>query len=165
MRLRIDAFPLPVTAVKRLLSALTSSVRGLKSFKFSADATLEAAELKRPLINLIRNQTQLQELELLDLIRNPDLVVELCQVIPRLQTFNGELHDFTREEFRATLAVVAQGWPSLRCLGIVHNQEMEEVFDGADIEALLQLSDLEDVKIGLDCHLTLSISDIQHMGQ
>ncbi|KAG8984771.1 hypothetical protein FRB90_005120, partial [Tulasnella sp. 427] len=166
MQLRIDAFPFPVTAVKRLLSSLTSSLKDLKSFKFAADATLkEAAELERPLINLIRNQPGLQELELRGSIPNSDLVVELCQVVPRLHTFNGELYDFTREEFLATLAVIAQGWPSLRCIGIVYGQETEDVFDGADIEALLQLSDLEDVKIWLDCPLKLKISDIQHMGQ
>ncbi|KAG8981387.1 hypothetical protein FRB90_007290 [Tulasnella sp. 427] len=162
-----------VKFVQRLLSSLASSrLKGLKCFKYVADLDRrQDAQLEQSLKTFILSQRGLEELELLSYqIQNTDFIMDLCEAFPLLHNFCGNLSYFTREQFRATLTVLANGWPALRRIGIARTgfedrSLREETMEPGDIAALARLPGVEDARFWFDCHFKLDINDIRHMGE
>lgn len=157
-------------SVKRLLSCLSWSLQNrLKFFEFGTDfLPTQDAALSTALNIFLKNQRGLLELKLpFYRILEHAFIFEACHAAPQLRTFCGEVLDFTKEMFREALTALARKGASLRCVGLSRfgNGFKEETIRLADIEPILQLSAVEDIRLWLECNLELDVRDIQQMGQ
>ncbi|KAG9050180.1 hypothetical protein FS837_007078 [Tulasnella sp. UAMH 9824] len=170
MSLQVTSEYASVESVERLLSCLSSSLQNrLKFFEFGTtfqptqDATLSTA-----LKTFLKNQCGLLGLKLpFYPIQEHAAIFETCHAAPQLRTFCGEVLDFTKEMLREAFSELARKGASLRCIGLSRSGAGfgEETIRLADVEPLLQLSAIEDIRLWFECNLELEVRDIQQMGQ
>ncbi|KAG8923296.1 hypothetical protein FRC01_012927, partial [Tulasnella sp. 417] len=170
MSLHIGDKGLDVDSVKRVLSSLSLYLASrLKFFGFGTSlSTNEDAALSTALNAFLRSQTGLVELILPYYeIQDPLTISVACQASPQLRTFCGEMLDFTKRMFRTALSALSKRGASLRCLRLIRSasEPHRESISLDDIEPLLQLSIIEDIRLWLRCRLELKGTHIQQMGQ
>ncbi|KAG8897074.1 hypothetical protein FRC00_004850 [Tulasnella sp. 408] len=159
-----------VDSVKRFLYGLSSSLANrLKSFRLETGfEPTENAALSTALNTLLKNQSGLLELKFpYYQIQDPATITEVCRASTHLRTFCGEVQNFTKEMFRSCLSALAERGTSLRCIWLSRSGSPfeEETICLADIEPMLQLPVVEDIRLWTECKLELEARDIQHMGQ
>ncbi|KAG8897020.1 hypothetical protein FRC00_004923 [Tulasnella sp. 408] len=159
-----------VDSVKRLLSCLSSSLQNrLKFFEFGTEfLSTQDATLSTALNIFLKSQRGLLGLKLpFYRILEHAFIFEACHAAPQLRTFCGEVQDFTKEMLQEAFSALARKGASLRCVGLsrLGNGFKEETIRLADIEPILQLSAVEDIRLWLECNLELDVRDIQQMGQ
>lgn len=170
MSLYIDDHPSSVELVKRLLYGLSTSLANrLKFFEFGtgSPATKNAA-ISTALNTFLRSQGGLVELKLpLYEIQDPSTVSEVCQASLQLRAFCAEVYHITKDRFREVLGALAMRSASLRCVRLIWTTSgsSEGTIRLTDMEPLLQLSVIEDIRLWLGCGLELEVRDIQQMGQ
>ncbi|KAG8922125.1 hypothetical protein FRC01_014451 [Tulasnella sp. 417] len=154
-------------SAKRLLYGLSSSLANrLKYFKFrTSPSPSRDADLASALTAFLKSQSGLLELELPDYtIQDPVAVATLCQAATNLRTFNARVN-VTKEMFRVILGALARRGDSLRRVWIVQTEPDNETIFLADIELMLQLTVVEDIRLWLEGELELTALDIRQMGQ
>ncbi|KAG8923295.1 hypothetical protein FRC01_012926 [Tulasnella sp. 417] len=157
-------------SAKRLLYGLSSSLaHHLKYFEFGTDSSsTDDASLSDALTTLLKGQSGLLELELSQYkIQDPVAVCEVCQASPHLRTFSANVLNVTKEMFRVILDALARRGTSLRRVWLTRTggDLGNETICLADIEPMLQLTAIEDVRLWLDGKLELKAGDVRQMGQ
>ncbi|KAG9047299.1 hypothetical protein FS837_002607 [Tulasnella sp. UAMH 9824] len=169
MFLHIENYYFPEGSVKRLLYDLSSPLANcLKFFEFGIDSSLEKnAAITTALLTFLKSQGGLLELKLPSYeIQDSLTVSEICQALPQLRSFSGEMLNMTKEMFRGVLNALVSRGASLRCvrLTVFSTDELESI-SLTDMEPMLQLTVIEDIGLWLECKLELKVRDIQQMGQ
>ncbi|KIO26781.1 hypothetical protein M407DRAFT_234238 [Tulasnella calospora MUT 4182] len=144
-----------------ILPNLQAFFRFETNFQPSDGAALTAA-----LNTFLQNQSGLLELKFPRYeLQDPATISEACQASPHLRTFCAEVLGFTKEMLRAGLNALGRRGDSLRCVWLSRSGTgfQEETIFLADIEPLLQLSIVEDIRLWFGCKLELEVRDIQHM--
>ncbi|KIO26785.1 hypothetical protein M407DRAFT_23981 [Tulasnella calospora MUT 4182] len=159
-----------VDSVKRLFCDLSSSLANrLRFFEFGTqfsgawDATITTA-----MTNFLKSQSGLVELKLPNYeIQDPVIVSEVCQTSLQLRTFCAEVGNMTKELFRVALDALARRGASLRRVRLIwaRSESREGTICLADMEPILKLFVIEDIRLWLGCKLELKVRDIQLMGQ
>ncbi|KAG8948231.1 hypothetical protein FRC00_008685, partial [Tulasnella sp. 408] len=158
---------LEVDSVKRLLSGLSFFLANrLKFFGFgTAFSITDNGILSASLNAFLNNQSGLLEVKLPYYeIQDPATISAVCQASPKLRTFCGEIQDVTKKTFREALVELARRSASLRCIRLISEPHEEEIYL-TDMEPMLQLPVVEDIRLWLSCRLELRSIDIQQMGQ
>ncbi|KAG8923292.1 hypothetical protein FRC01_012923 [Tulasnella sp. 417] len=157
-------------SAKRLLCDLSSSLTNrLKYLKFgTSSSSFQDAELATALAAFLNVQNGLLELKLSHyLIQDTVVVSTVCQASPHLRTFSADVLDVTREMFQEILGALARRSESLRCVWLTRTGSdlWDETISLADIEPMLQLTVIEDIRLWLEGKLELTPLDIRQMGQ
>ncbi|KAG8922674.1 hypothetical protein FRC00_007141, partial [Tulasnella sp. 408] len=170
MSIYIADGPSSVESVPRLLYSLSTSLTNrLKFFEFGTGSlpTTNAA-IATALNDFLRGQDGLVELKLPWYeIQDPSTVSEVCQASLQLRAFCAEVYHITKDRFREVLGALAMRSASLRCVRLIWTTSgsSEGPIRLRDMEPVLQLSAIEDIRLWLGCGLELEVRDIQQMGQ
>ncbi|KAG8915524.1 hypothetical protein FRC01_003627, partial [Tulasnella sp. 417] len=154
----------------RLLYDLSSSLANrLKYFKFGTTSSYsQDADLATALTAFLKTQSNLLELKLPEYaIQYPVVVATACQASMHLRTFSAQVHDVTREMFRVILGASAERGDSLRCIWLTRTgyDLYDETICLADIQPMLQLTVIEEIRFWHEGKLELTAPDIRQMGQ
>ncbi|KAG9047298.1 hypothetical protein FS837_002606 [Tulasnella sp. UAMH 9824] len=170
MSIYVEDYPSSVESVKMFLNGLSTSLANrLKFFEFGTSCPPSTnAALATALNTFLRSQSGLVELKLpFYEIQDPSTVSEVCQASLQLRAFCAEVHSITKDMFREVLGTLAMRSASLQCVRLIWPtiRSTEGPIRLTDMDPVLQLSAIEDIRLWLGCGLELEVRDIQQMGQ